>query len=110
MAEHARVLFQRGGHGAIVFAGQPLPALALRADELKRLHDLAHAAMTAARAAELAAGPLRSALQELHLELATLQLELQDTAARHGQGLPPTLRVASRDFLTFDDRAPDSSS
>ena len=102
MAMTPEVLFQRGGHGAIVFAGQSVPALAIRADELRRLHDLARAAMVSAKALDIQDQALRDSLQELHLEIADLLLELQDVGARHQVPIPARLHVTSSQFLTFD--------
>ena len=103
MAQPARVLYQCGGSGVVQFAGQSVPAVAIRADALGRLHDLAHAAMRHAKADRTNSVEFRAALQELHQELATMMLTLQDTAHRHGVALPDHLRVNSRDFLAFDD-------
>jgi hypothetical protein len=103
MAQPAQVLFQSGGSGFVVFAGQSVPAAAIRADELHRLHELARSAMLRAKADDTRSDDFRTALQDLHQELATMMLDLQDTGHRHGLALPKQLQVNSRDFLAFDD-------
>jgi hypothetical protein len=103
MAQPAQVLFQSGGSGFVVFAGQSVPAAAIRADELRRLHDLARSAMVHAKANDTHSAAFRTMLQDLHQELATMMLDLQDTGRRHGFVLPLKLQVNSKDFLAFDD-------
>ncbi len=102
MAKPAAVLLQSGGTGVILFSGQTIPAAAIRADALKHLHDLARAAMEYAKLEVADSDRCRSALQELHLEIATLLLDLQDTALRHRASFPAQLRLDSTDFVHFD--------
>lgn len=59
--------------------------------------------MERAKAGETATNEFRSALQDLHLQLATLLLRLQDAGRQHGVELPGNLQVGSRDFVYFDD-------
>ena len=103
MPKPAEVLFQKGGSGVILFVGQTVPAAAIRADALKHLHDLSRDAIECAKAGDTESDQFRCALQELHLEIATLLLSLQDTGLRHGAELPRELQVDSRDFVRFDE-------
>ena len=104
MTQPARVLSQTGGSGAVLFAGQSVPAAAVRASELRRLHELAHSAMTHAKANTTDSDDFRTALQELHHELANMMLALQDHGRRHGVPVPTRQQVHSRDFLAFDEQ------
>jgi len=106
MAKPAVVLYQVGGTGVIVFAGQKLPAAAIRADALKHLHELARLTVERAKVGDTTSSVFRHALQEVHLEIATLLLSLQDTALRHDLQLPAELQVRSNDFVHLDDQQP----
>jgi len=106
MAKPAAVLHQAGGTGVIVFAGQEIPAVAIRADALKHLHELARLTVERAKVGDTTSGVFRHALQEVHLEIGTLLLSLQDTALRHGLRLPTELQVRSNDFVHLDDQQP----
>ena len=103
MAQPAKVLHQKGGTGFIVFAGQQVPALAIRADSLRRLHDLARSAKQHAIDGDVASDDFRHSLQALHEDLATMMLDLQHAGHEHGVPVSPRLRVGARDFLVFDD-------
>ena len=103
MAQPARVLHQQGGSGPIVFAGQQVPALAIRADALRGLHDLAKTAMQHAIDGDCRSDAFRHALQTLHQDLATMMLDLQDAGHKYDVPVPLRLRVGSGDFLVFDD-------
>ena len=106
MAKPATVLHQAGGTGVIVFAGQEVPAAAIRADALKHLHELARLAVERVKVGDTASNEFRNALQNLHLEIATLLLSLQDTALRHDLRLPTELQVRSKDFVYLDGQQP----
>ena len=102
MPEPATVLYQIGGTGVIVFSGQVTPAAAIRADTLKHLHGLARLAIERTKAGDTDSQEFRQALQDLHLEIATLLLSLQDTARGHGLRLPLVLQVSSKDFVYLE--------
>lgn len=105
MATPAQVLFQSGGTGVIVFAGQSLPAFALRADALKALHELARRSIECVRSGDTSSDHFRRSIQELHLEIAAFLLSLQDTARLHEMPLPLALQIGSSGFVHLDEPA-----
>ncbi len=105
MARPAQVLFQSGGRGVIVFAGQSQPAAAIRADTLRRFHDLAKSIARGVRDGDTQTRQFREAAYDLHQELATLLLALQDSGLKHGYPLKDNLRISgTAEFVFPEDR------
>jgi hypothetical protein len=105
MARPAEVLYQRGGEGIIIFAGQRTPALAIRADRLKGLHDLAKAIATGVKRGTVTSKQFRAQVQDLHLEIASMMLHVQDAALQRDAPLDRKLRISGADFIDLDQGA-----
>lgn len=99
MARPAEVLYQRGGEGIIIFAGQRTPALAIRADRLKGLHDLAKALATGVKNGTVTSSHFSSQVEDLHLEIASMMLRLQHAALQRDAPLDRKLRIGAADFI-----------
>lgn len=105
MARPAEVLYQRGGEGIIMFAGQRTPALAIRAERLRELHDLAKAVATGFKRGAVTTKKVRAKVEDLHLEIASMMLRLQDAALKRGTPLDQKLRISGADFIDFTEEA-----
>jgi hypothetical protein len=104
MARPAEVLYQRGGEGIIMFAGQRMPALAIRAERLRELHDLAKAIAMGVKRGAVTTKQFRTQVEDLHLEIASLMLRLQDAALQREAPLDRKLRIGGADFIHLTEK------
>lgn len=104
MARDAKVHYQKRGHGVIHFAGQREPAIAITAREMARLHYLGKRVALLVKEGDTESPELRGKLQSLQHRLASMLLELTDTAARHDMFLEDRNRIGGcADFVWLED-------